>query len=223
MPQLLEDVKVDKEQVKMAKMLVDSMSKQFVDIEMKDNYQDAIRGMIKAKIDGKVKGSWSHSSPGQNLGGTIDCLYVDGNNAWIAGVLTSSDNPSVPIGERFMFRATDNGVNGVVQGTSISAPLWAGFTALINQQAQATGKPSVGFINPAIYALGKGASYNSGFHDITVGNINSSSSHTGFPAVPGYDLCTGWGTPTGSNLLYTLALPSSCKSRRELTLPSAAR
>ncbi|HRI78958.1 MAG TPA: Ku protein [Cyclobacteriaceae bacterium] len=52
-PQLLEDVKVDKEQVKMAKMLVDSMSKQFVDIEMKDHYQDAIRGMIKAKIDGK--------------------------------------------------------------------------------------------------------------------------------------------------------------------------
>ena len=52
-PQLLEDVKVDREQVKMAKMLVDSMSKQFVDIEMKDNYQDALRGMIQAKIDGK--------------------------------------------------------------------------------------------------------------------------------------------------------------------------
>ena len=52
-PQLLEDVKIDKEQVKMAKMLVDSMSKQFVDIEMKDNYQDALRGMIQAKIDGK--------------------------------------------------------------------------------------------------------------------------------------------------------------------------
>ncbi len=52
-PQLLEDVKVDKEQVKMAKMLVDSMSKQFVDIEMKDNYQDALRSMIQAKIEGK--------------------------------------------------------------------------------------------------------------------------------------------------------------------------
>ncbi len=52
-PQLLEDVKVDKEQIKMAKMLVDSMSKQFVDIEMKDHYQDALRSMIKAKIEGK--------------------------------------------------------------------------------------------------------------------------------------------------------------------------
>lgn len=52
-PQLLENVKVDKEQIKMAKMLVDSMSKQFVDIEMKDHYQDALKSMIKAKIDGK--------------------------------------------------------------------------------------------------------------------------------------------------------------------------
>lgn len=52
-PQLLEDVKVDKEQIKMAKMLVDSMSRQFVDIEMKDHYQDALRSMIKAKIEGK--------------------------------------------------------------------------------------------------------------------------------------------------------------------------
>ncbi len=52
-PQLLEDVKVDKEQIKMAKMLVDSMTKQFVDIPMKDNYQDALRSMIQAKIEGK--------------------------------------------------------------------------------------------------------------------------------------------------------------------------
>lgn len=52
-PQLLENVKVDKEQIKMAKMLVDSMSKQFVDIEMKDHYQDALKSVIKAKIDGK--------------------------------------------------------------------------------------------------------------------------------------------------------------------------
>ncbi len=52
-PQLIENVKVDKEQIKMAKMLVDSMSKQFVDIEMKDHYQDALKSVIKAKIDGK--------------------------------------------------------------------------------------------------------------------------------------------------------------------------
>ncbi|NOT76397.1 MAG: Ku protein [Cyclobacteriaceae bacterium] len=52
-PQILEETKVDKEQIKMAKMLVDSMTKQFVDIEMKDHYQDALHSMIKAKIEGK--------------------------------------------------------------------------------------------------------------------------------------------------------------------------
>jgi len=47
----------------------------------------------------------------------------------------------------------DNGSVGTVGGTSAAAPLWAAFTALINQQAAITSKPSVGFINPAIYAL----------------------------------------------------------------------
>jgi uncharacterized repeat protein (TIGR03803 family) len=101
----------------------------------------------------------------------------------------------------------NNGDSLAVWGTSASTPLWAGFTALANQLAEAHGQPPVGFINPAIYALGSGASYSSTFHDITVGDNNSSSSRTGFPAVPGYDLCTGWGTPNGSNLLYALALP----------------
>src|SRR5207248_5918019 len=37
------------------------------------------------------------------------------------------------------------------------------------------------------------------------GNNTNSSSPTKFFAVPGYDLCTGWGTPNGSNLINTLA------------------
>jgi len=100
-----------------------------------------------------------------------------------------------------------NGDSASLVGTSVSAPLWAGFTALANQLAEANGQPPVGFINPAIYALGKAASYNSGFHDITTGNNTNAASPTRFPAVPGYDLCTGWGTPNGTNLLYALALP----------------
>ncbi|MBX7126318.1 MAG: Ku protein [Cyclobacteriaceae bacterium] len=52
-PQLLENIKVEKEQLKLSRMLVESMARQFVDIEMKDNYQDALKAMIQAKIDGK--------------------------------------------------------------------------------------------------------------------------------------------------------------------------
>lgn len=51
-PQLLE-VKVDKEQLKMAKTLVDSMSKKFSQIEMKDHYFDALKAIIDAKVAGK--------------------------------------------------------------------------------------------------------------------------------------------------------------------------
>ncbi len=42
---------------------------------------------------------------------------------------------------------------------------------------------------------------------MTIGSNSNAVDHTGFPAVPRYDLCTGWGTPNGRNLLYGLALP----------------
>jgi uncharacterized repeat protein (TIGR03803 family) len=92
-------------------------------------------------------------------------------------------------------------------GTSFAAPLWAGFTALVNQEAAANGDPAVGFLNPALYALGQSPSYTHCFHDITNGNNDPSPvGPIEFPAVPGYDLCTGWGTPKGSNLIEALAL-----------------
>ena len=92
-------------------------------------------------------------------------------------------------------------------GTSAAAPLWAAFTALVNEQAAANGQPPVGFINPAIYAIGQSSNYLACFHDITVGNNANSYSPDAFFAAPGYDLCTGWGTPTGSNLINALAPP----------------
>ncbi len=92
-------------------------------------------------------------------------------------------------------------------GTSFAAPLWAGFTALVNQEAVANGRPSVGFLNPALYAIGQSANYTNCFHDITLGNNATDTSGGLFPAVPGYDLCTGWGSPNGSNLIQALALP----------------
>jgi hypothetical protein len=96
-----------------------------------------------------------------------------------------------------------------VGGTSVAAPLWAGFTALVNQQALAKGQAPVGFINPAIYAIGKSGNYTADFHDITTGNNTWPSSPTNFYAVAGYDLCTGWGTPNGINLINALAAPDA--------------
>jgi hypothetical protein len=101
----------------------------------------------------------------------------------------------------------DNGQHEVLNGTSIAAPLWAGFNALVNQQSAANGGPRVGFLNPALYAIGKGSGYTRSFHDVTVGNTTSRQSPRGFFAEVGYDLCTGWGVPTGSNLINALLLP----------------
>lgn len=75
---------------------------------------------------------------------------------------------------------------------------------MVNQQAGAFGLPPVGFLNPAIYALGKGPAYAACFRDITTGNNTNSSSPNLYYAVPGYDLCTGWGTPNGANLINAL-------------------
>ena len=46
------------------------------------------------------------------------------------------------------------GASGSFGGTSCASPLWAGFMALVNQQAVSVGKPTMGFVNPAIYAIG---------------------------------------------------------------------
>lgn len=92
-------------------------------------------------------------------------------------------------------------------GTSLATPLWAGFIALANQQAAANGQPRVGFANPALYAIGKSTKYKSCFHDITSGNDFTTDSPAKYAATAGYDLCTGWGTPTGMNLINALLAP----------------
>jgi hypothetical protein len=65
----------------------------------------------------------------------------------------------------------------IVRGCAV--PLWAGFTALVNQLAAALGNAPVGFINPAIHSLGYSAGYGA-FHDITTGNNTNSASHNLF-------------------------------------------
>jgi kumamolisin len=86
-------------------------------------------------------------------------------------------------------------------GTSFAAPMWAGYLALVNQQAVANGNPTLGFINPALYTIGLGSNYDTDFHDITSGS-------NGYPATTGYDLVTGWGSPNGSGLINALAGPT---------------
>jgi subtilase family serine protease len=79
-------------------------------------------------------------------------------------------------------------------GTSFAAPMWAGYIALADQQE---GK-GIGFIDPSVYSIGLGSSYDTDFHDITSGTSGS------YSAVTGFDLVTGWGSPNGANLINAL-------------------
>ncbi|HZQ48434.1 MAG TPA: LamG-like jellyroll fold domain-containing protein, partial [Verrucomicrobiae bacterium] len=115
--------------------------------------------------------------------------------------------PDVALTADNVYVVYGNGSSGNFGGTSCAAPLWAAFMALVNQQAAGNGGPMAGFLNPAVYALGKGSSYTSVFHDITTGNNTGSSSPTRFYGTVGYDLCTGWGTPNGNNMINALAGP----------------
>ena len=105
-----------------------------------------------------------------------------------------------------VYGGSAGGTDGV-GGTSCAAPLWAGYMALLNQQAAANGVPSAGFINPAIYRIAATADYTNCFYDTTVGNNTWSSSPSLFYATNGYDLCTGLGAP-GPGLIAALASPN---------------
>jgi subtilase family serine protease len=86
----------------------------------------------------------------------------------------------------------------VYGGTSCAAPLWAAFTALVNQQRISNGKGAIGFPNGLLYQLG--SRYETDFHDIADGSTNLY-----YPAVTGYDDATGLGTINGTNLIQDLS------------------
>jgi hypothetical protein len=124
-----------------------------------------------------------------------------------AGSMTMRNTPDVALTANDVY-VYAGGKEYSVGGTSCASPLWAGFTALVNQEAVANGSNTVGFINRAVYTLANSSAYSAVFHDITTGNNTSTSSPNQFYATPGYDLCTGLGTPAGAALINALALPA---------------
>ncbi len=84
-----------------------------------------------------------------------------------------------------------------VGGTSVAAPLWAAYTALVNQNRVGLGTGNLGFANPTLYFVAH-ARFSADFHDITSGNNGT------YSAVSGYDNVTGWGTFNGGNMFSDL-------------------
>jgi Pro-kumamolisin, activation domain/FG-GAP-like repeat len=85
----------------------------------------------------------------------------------------------------------------IVGGTSWSAPVWAGYCAMINQARATQSEPSLGLLGPKIYVLNGSSS----FRDIITGSNGPDGVYN---AGPFYDLCTGLGVPVVSSLLQAL-------------------
>jgi len=81
-----------------------------------------------------------------------------------------------------------DGAMAVVGGTSAVAPLVAGLVARLN----ATARKKAGFLNPALYATP------AALHDVTSGTNGA------YVAGPGWDACTGLGSPSGTRLAAAL-------------------
>jgi hypothetical protein len=93
------------------------------------------------------------------------------------------------------------GTWGTIGGTSSSSPIWAAMLALINASSTCTSSlltaNGVGFAAPLLYQVASNATdYASGFNDVTAGNNDVFNlEHGKYPALTGYDLATGLGSP----------------------------
>ena len=105
------------------------------------------------------------------------------------GIPDVAANADIHTGYRIYF----DGAYAMGGGTSSAAPLWAALIARLNS---ALDEP-VGFINPILYRMqldeGLGVC-----RDITSGN------NGGYEARPGWDACTGLGSPNGTAILAAL-------------------
>ncbi|MGA2086274.1 MAG: S53 family peptidase [Terracidiphilus sp.] len=161
-------------------------------------------------ITASAAGPWKSETAWSDSGGGIspDGIPIP---AWqqLSGVINSSNKgsttlrngPDVSANANFTFYTCSDQTTCLANeygGTSFAAPMWAAYIALVNQQLAANGEPTIGFINPAIYAQNVTSSYGAEFHDITSGTSGS------YSAVAGYDLVTGWGSPN-TGLINALA------------------
>jgi hypothetical protein len=124
------------------------------------------------------------------------------------GVPDVAGNASVHSGYSGLFLGGQPAGPG--NGTSASTPLWAGLVALINSNLGF----NIGFLNPILYVLGESVfnPINPLYPDPTygVGQLtgcpadNGNNGIPGYKAGPGWDACTGWGSPNGTALLAAL-------------------
>lgn len=135
---------------------------------------------------------WNDGAQGGATGGGYSTLFPV--PTWQSSAGVSGSGRGVPdvagdASPNSGYNILVDGQQEVVGGTSAVAPLWAALIALINQQNGS----SVGFVNPTLYTD------ESDFNDITQGNNGA------YSAGPGWDACTGLGSPNGQEIAQALS------------------
>jgi len=164
-------------------------------------------GGTDLKTDG-AGGAWKHETAWSDSGGGVSPDRIPIPKYQTApGVITKKNDGSKVYRNAPDVAAeanTDNYIcyNGTCAGgwggTSFSAPRWAGYLALVNEESVSRTDSTVGFLNPSLYRIGLSAGYASDFHDIVRGDNRK------YSAVKGFDLVTGWGSPNGTDLIEAL-------------------
>lgn len=182
-----------------------------VDFPSSDPWVTGVGGTSLRTSGGGYGGEsvWSHSSDGSGSGGGLSKYF--GHPDWQTGpgVVNAYSNgrrqtPDVSAdadpatGFAVYTRASNRTGWHVFGGTSAAAPLWASYVLLDQQYLKTT----IGFFNPTAYALGQKADSftNAPYHDVTSGtNLH-------YPATPGWDYATGWGSMDGTALLNDIVI-----------------
>ncbi|WDL96262.1 S53 family peptidase [Alicyclobacillus sp. ALC3] len=151
---------------------------------------------------------WNDGTSGGATGGGVSAVFP--LPSWQANAhVPPSANPGATVGRGVPDVAGDadpatgyqvlvDGQQLAIGGTSAVAPLWAGLLALANHSLG----HSAGFINPILYSI---PSSGNAFRDITSGNNDPNLTGDIYPAGPGWDACTGLGSPVGQNLIAALS------------------
>ena len=144
---------------------------------------------------------WNDGASGGATGGGVSAVYSVPPWQGSAGVPRASGTGGRGVPDvagnadpQTGYRVLVDGNQAVYGGTSAVAPLWA---ALIARLAQATGR-RFGLMQPLLYSGVTPGRTVAGFNDITSGNNGA------YSAGPGWDACTGLGSPSGTSLLTRL-------------------
>lgn len=136
---------------------------------------------------GGISGLWELPSWQQGLGSPyVKRSYPD--------VAFNADPTS---GQAIWTHQSGNAGWMTIGGTSMAAPQWSGFLALVGEARAAKNKTALGFLDPIIYGL-SGSERASMFNDVTSG------SNGAYSAGAGWDAVTGWGSMQGDSLLNRL-------------------